>query len=283
MLVSLALVVSLAVACGSEGTKTGSKTRTYYIAADPVNWDYAPDGIDDISGKPFDQDEDVFVGRGEHRIGKTYRKALYREYTDDSFTELKERPKDQDYLGTLGPLIRAEVGDTIKVVFKNNTDFAASMHPHGVFYKKNSEGAPYQDGTSGKKNKGDDVVEPGEEHTYTWEVPERAGPGPEDPRVPRDPQADPTAAAAGRSVVPGWAAAAARRGRSDPSRPYLAGSRGACRGEVGPCASGARVDRATVQAGGGGGASQPSERRCEPARAGPSRSRSAAGRRPEGP
>jgi FtsP/CotA-like multicopper oxidase with cupredoxin domain len=77
--------------------------------------------------------------------------------------------------------MRAEVGDTIKVVFKNNTDFPASMHPHGVFYERNSEGAPYKDGTSGKKNKGDDVVKPGEEHTYTWEVPERAGPGPEDP------------------------------------------------------------------------------------------------------
>ena len=163
------------------GQAEGGKTRTYYIAADPVNWDYAPDGIDDISGKPFDQDEDVFVGRGEHRIGKTYRKALYREYTDESFSELKQRPKDQDYLGTLGPLIRAEVGDTIKVHFKNDTDFPASMHPHGVFYKKDSEGAPYQDGTSGKKNKSDDVVKPGEEYTYTWEVPKRAGPGPNDP------------------------------------------------------------------------------------------------------
>ena len=163
------------------GQAEGGKTRTYYIAADPVNWDYAPDGIDDISGKPFDQDEDVFVGRGEHRIGKTYRKALYREYTDESFSELKQRPKDQHYLGTLGPLIRAEVGDTIKVHFKNDTDFPASMHPHGVFYKKDSEGAPYQDGTSGKKNKSDDVVKPGEEYTYTWEVPKRAGPGPNDP------------------------------------------------------------------------------------------------------
>jgi hephaestin len=163
------------------GQAEGGKTRTYYIAADPVNWDYAPDGINDISGKPFDQDEDVFVGRGEHRIGKTYRKALYREYTDESFSELKQRPKDQHYLGTLGPLIRAEVGDTIKVHFKNDTDFPASMHPHGVFYKKDSEGAPYQDGTSGKKNKSDDVVKPGEEYTYTWEVPKRAGPGPNDP------------------------------------------------------------------------------------------------------
>jgi len=179
----LLLVASLAVACTVEESqeKIDAKTRTYYVAADTVKWDYAPKGISQISGKPFNDDEDVFVEQGEHRIGKTYRKALYREYTDESFSELKERPAEQEYLGTLGPLMRAQVGDTIKVVFKNNTDFPASMHPHGVFYKKNSEGAPYQDGTSGAHNKGDDVVKPGEEHTYTWEVPERAGPGPMDP------------------------------------------------------------------------------------------------------
>ena len=155
----VALVGSLAACTGEESQKKiGSKTRTYYIAADPVDWDYAPEGVSEISGKPFNHDEDVFVGQGKHRIGKTYRKALYREYTDNSFSELKERPEDQDYLGTLGPLMEAEVGDTIKVHFKNHTDFPASMHPHGVFYKKNSEGAPYQDGTSGKKNKVDDVV-----------------------------------------------------------------------------------------------------------------------------
>src|SRR5215212_665725 len=118
MSLSLALVVSLAVACGSEGPQGGGKTRTYYIAADPVDWDYAPRGVSEISGKPFNEDEDVFVGQGKHRIGKIYRKALYREYTDDLFTELEERPEVQDYLGTLGPLIRAEVGDTIKVVLR---------------------------------------------------------------------------------------------------------------------------------------------------------------------
>jgi hypothetical protein len=135
--VMLLLVASLAVACSGEASKKiGAKTRTYYIAADPVDWDFAPKGIDEISGKPFNADENVFVQRGEHRIGDTYRKGLYREYTDDAFAELKERPEDQDYLGTLGPLIRAQVGDTIKVHFKNNADFPASMHPHGVFEVK---------------------------------------------------------------------------------------------------------------------------------------------------
>jgi len=84
-----------------------------------------------------------------------------------------------DALGMMGPVIRAVVGDTIKVVFRNNTDFPASVHPHGVFYAKNSEGAPYADGTAGS-DKADDAVPPGGTYTYTWQVPERAGPGPMD-------------------------------------------------------------------------------------------------------
>jgi manganese oxidase len=126
-----------------DATKATSKTRTYYIAADEVDWDYAPSGKNQITGEPFGEEENVFVRQGEHRIGKTYRKALYREYTDERFTELEPRPPEQEYLGTLGPILRAEVGDTIKVVFKNNTDFPASMHPHGLFYEKGSEGSPY--------------------------------------------------------------------------------------------------------------------------------------------
>ncbi len=66
------------------------------------------------------------------------------------------------------------------MVFKNNATHPYSMHPHGVFYKKDSEGALYEDGTSGS-DKGDDAVPPGKTHVYTWEVPERAGPGPNDP------------------------------------------------------------------------------------------------------
>jgi manganese oxidase len=54
------------------------------------------------------------------------------------------------------------------------------MHPHGVLYKKDSEGSDYNDGTSGK-DQSDGCVAPGATHTYTWQVPERAGPGPNDP------------------------------------------------------------------------------------------------------
>ena len=155
------------------------QTRTYHIAAIEVDWDYAPTGINKISGHAFGESEQVFVQNGKERIGKVYRKAVYREYTDAAFTTAKAVAPQWEHLGALGPVIRGEVGDRIKVVFKNMASFPATIHPHGVLYTKNSEGAPYTDGTSGA-DKADDAVPPGGTHTYAWQVPERAGPGPMD-------------------------------------------------------------------------------------------------------
>jgi len=194
--------MSVVAACGSSVTgsppghhdhgaaltaATAGQLRTYYIAADQVLWDYAPDGTNDITGKPFTPDEQVFTQNGPNRIGHRYWKSLYRGYTDATFTHRIPTPTSctvttrvcDDSLGMLGPVIRAEVGDTIRVVFRNNTPYPASIHPHGVFYKKTSEGAPYADGTSGAA-KDDDAVPSGGTYTYTWDVPERAGPGPMD-------------------------------------------------------------------------------------------------------
>jgi FtsP/CotA-like multicopper oxidase with cupredoxin domain len=109
------------------------------------------------------------------RMGRKVMKALYREYTDSSFTTLKARAPEWEHLGFLGPLVRAEVGDTIRIVFRNNTRFPVSVHPHGVFYDKDSEGAPYEDRTDGAM-KADDGVPTGGTHVYLWPVPERAGP-----------------------------------------------------------------------------------------------------------
>jgi FtsP/CotA-like multicopper oxidase with cupredoxin domain len=164
---------------GAPFANTGV-TRPYFIAADPVAWDYAPQHMNVITGQPFDDVAKTYVQSGPGRVGSKYDKCLYRAYSDASFKHLVQRPATEDYLGLLGPVIRAEVGDTIRVSFRNNCSFPASMHPHGVFYTKSSEGAPYNDGTSGG-DKADDAVPPnGGNHTYIWQVPERAGPGPSD-------------------------------------------------------------------------------------------------------
>jgi FtsP/CotA-like multicopper oxidase with cupredoxin domain len=147
------------------------KTRVYYVAADEVTWDFAPTGTNRVTGGPFNQDAAFFMMPGPLSLGHVYKKTLFREYTDDTFTTLKPRPAEWEHLGMIGPVIRAEVGDTIKVVFKNNGHHRFSMHPHGVFYNKDSEGAEYEDGTGRKLG-----VDPGGTHTYEWPVPERAGP-----------------------------------------------------------------------------------------------------------
>jgi Putative multicopper oxidases len=151
------------------------RTRYYYIAADELVWDYAPSGKNQITGKPFDPFQQMFMNRGPTQIGSKSKKVLYREYTDGTFRTLKPRSADEAYLGFLGPVIRAEVGDTIKVMFRNNGTHAYSMHPHGVIYDKDSEGAGYND-NAGPARKGN-AVPPGETFTYTWIASERAGPG----------------------------------------------------------------------------------------------------------
>lgn len=156
------------------------KIRTYYVAADELEWNYAPSGRDEAMGMPFDSIAREFTESGKHQIGSVYKKAIYREYSDGTFTKLKPRAPEDAYLGLMGPILHAEVGDTIKVVFRNHASHPFGMHPHGVQYAKDSEGADYNDSTSGT-DKADGCVAPGATHTYVWNVTDAAAPGPADP------------------------------------------------------------------------------------------------------
>jgi FtsP/CotA-like multicopper oxidase with cupredoxin domain len=130
--------------------------------------------------EPWDDAALTFVSNATGLVGSTYLKAMFVQYTDQSFSVKVARPPEDAYLGFLGPVLRAEVGDTIEVLFENRlTEFPASMHPHGVQYLKDAEGSPYNDGTT-VAAKLDDAVLPGRRHFYRWTVPETAGPGPND-------------------------------------------------------------------------------------------------------
>ena len=110
------------------------RTRTYYIAAENVLWDYAPAGMDPMTHEPIPS---------PWGNQTKYNKVRFIEYTDDTFTTKKSQP---EWLGILGPVIRGVEGDTIKVVFYNKADKPYSMHPHGLRYDKNSEGASMGEG-----------------------------------------------------------------------------------------------------------------------------------------
>ena len=68
-------------------------------------------------------------------------KTRFIEYTDDTFTTKKPQP---DWLGILGPVIRAEVGDEIVVEFLNRiAAFRTACIAHGLHYDKDNEGSFY--------------------------------------------------------------------------------------------------------------------------------------------
>lgn len=182
-LLALALcVLSLPAYAAAPAPK--GVTRTYYVAADEVTWNYAPSGRDEAMGMPFDAVDKSFTQSGPHRIGSIYKKAVYRQYTDGTFKTLVKRPPDQAYLGILGPILRGAVGDTIRVVFKNNATHPFGMHPHGVVYTKDSEGAAYSDEADSADMHQDNnggCIAPGHTHTYIWKIEKQSGPGPNDP------------------------------------------------------------------------------------------------------
>ena len=159
--------------------------RTYYIAAEETDWDYAPLGIDIMTGKPFEGTAAAYTQPGPNHIGHVYRKAVYREYTDGTFTTRKPRAQQDEYLGLLGPILRAEVGDTIKVVFKNNASRPYSMRaPDDVFRPRHAAGTGRVLDAEGEvvtEGEPEDTVAPGATFTYEWDVPELAGPEPGDP------------------------------------------------------------------------------------------------------
>jgi len=176
----LLLTATLCVAAHNPAKRAQAETasapqiRSYYIAAEDVAWDYAPKHMDAMMNTKFDGYSKAFTEHTNNRIGCTYKKAVFHEYTDDSFTTPKPRPAALAHMGMLGPVIRAEVGDTIKVYFYNKTSFAFSIHPHGVAYDRDSEGSMYSDGMEHPEANG--LVPAGKKHVYTWLVREEAGP-----------------------------------------------------------------------------------------------------------
>ncbi|XP_028817452.1 hephaestin-like protein 1 isoform X3 [Denticeps clupeoides] len=147
-------------------------TRVYFLGIREEEWDYAPGHM------KLNEDSSVFLEHGPDRVGSIYKKAVFRQYTDSSYSS--EIPKPS-WLGFLGPVIRAEVNDVIQVNLMNFASRNYSIHPHGVFYEKHSEGAWYPDNTTDAL-KADDAVPPGQSHSYTWIVKPEFAPADGDPQ-----------------------------------------------------------------------------------------------------
>ena len=140
------------------------RTRHYYIAAEPVLWDFAPDGQDPVCGKVFPAS--LLLNRVSWKI-------KYVQYADPAFTA---RVLPDPRLGLLGPVLRGTTGEFIEVTFLNRAWLPLSMHPHGVRYDKDSEGSYYKPAPGRGA-----AVAPGAKFTYVWQLDEAAGPRPDEP------------------------------------------------------------------------------------------------------
>lgn len=141
-----------------------AKVRHYFVAAESVLWDYAPAGKDEVCGLPLPP---PLVK--ERKAGK----LRYVQYTDATFAAQVIPNRS---LGILGPALRGVVGEFLVVTFLNRTDQPLSLHPHGVRYDKDSEGALYQPAPGRGA-----AVAPGARFTYVWHLDEQSGPRPDEP------------------------------------------------------------------------------------------------------
>jgi manganese oxidase len=141
-----------------------AKTRHYYIAAEPVLWNFAPEGQDPICGKAFP---------ASLLLNRVSWKVRYVQYADADFSA---RVLPEERLGILGPVLRGTTGEYLSVTFLNRSWLPLSMHPHGVRYDKDSEGSFYQP-SPGRGA----AIAPGAKFTYVWQLDEASGPRADEP------------------------------------------------------------------------------------------------------
>uniref|UniRef100_A0A8D2HBW2 Coagulation factor VIII n=1 Tax=Urocitellus parryii TaxID=9999 RepID=A0A8D2HBW2_UROPR len=128
------------------------KTRHYFIAAVERLWDYG-----------MSRSSHVLRNRYEDQSGSVpqFKKVVFQEFTDGSFTQPLYRGELNEHLGLLGPYIRAEVEDNIVVTFKNQASRPYSFYSSLISYKEDQG-----QGTEPRKN----FVKPNETKTYFWKV-----------------------------------------------------------------------------------------------------------------
>ena len=126
----------------------GGTVREYWIEAKSLRWDPQPNGADQWMGMKL-------------ASPRTFRAFAYRPFSDGFASPLGPPTIP-------GPTLHAEVGDVLRVHFRNGDesfDQAVTMHPHGVKYTPDYDGSFLGDFT-----RIGGFVAPGEEFTYVWEA-----------------------------------------------------------------------------------------------------------------
>ena len=155
--------------------------RTYYIAADEVEWDYAPLGRNDDHRPAVRRRRRTSSSQsGPDRIGSKLPQGALPRVHGRVVHHPEAAARAGAHLGLLGPVIRAEVGDTIKIVFRNNTRVPGQHPPARRALRQEAARAPRTTTAPAAPTRPTTRSPPARPYTYTWKVPERAGPAPAD-------------------------------------------------------------------------------------------------------
>lgn len=147
-----------------------ARDKHYFIGITEAVWNYASGNEEKKLISVDTEQYNFYLQNGPDRIGRSYKKALYSEYTDGTFSKTVDKPA---WLGFLGPVIKAEVGDKVYVHLRNLASRSYTFHAHGVTYTKEYEGAIYPDNTTDVQ-KADDKVFPGQQYLYVLHANEPA-------------------------------------------------------------------------------------------------------------
>lgn len=119
--------------------------REYWIRAEPARWNIVPTGRDAMMDRKIK--------------GKTkFTAYAYRAYSPGFAAPLGPPTIP-------GPTIEAEIGDTIVVNFQNMLEAPVTMHPHGVFYSVEMDGA-----YKGRHTDPGGFVQRKQTFQYVWEA-----------------------------------------------------------------------------------------------------------------
>lgn len=120
-------------------------TREYWIRAEPTKWNIVPTGRDGMMNSRV-------------KAKSKFTAYAYRAYT----------PGFKAPLGPAtipGPLLEVEVGETLVVHFQNRLNAPVTMHPHGIFYANEMDGA-----YKGHFTDPGGFVQKNRTFTYVWEA-----------------------------------------------------------------------------------------------------------------
>ncbi|GAB6067685.1 hypothetical protein JCM13664_10030 [Methylothermus subterraneus] len=147
-----------------------ARVRQYYLAAEEGLWDFAPSGQNLVHCYPEPEPCALPEPWAESHVFPVIR---FIQYSDESYTQKVAQP---EWLGILGPILRAEVGDELQVRLCNRTRRPVGLHPHGLRYTKEHEGAHYAGVNSGEGPGRGAAVLPGACFDYVWFADGESGP-----------------------------------------------------------------------------------------------------------